>query len=158
MPDRDDAILAALSGIANACRPVPGLITGGQPTDLQVRAAQDAGLATILDSRAPIEPRPFDEPALAATLGLRYENIPISGAALNDTTMEAILAVLRDKSAAPVLFHCGSGNRVAGALIPYFMRDHGMDEEQAVALAMKVGLRSPDLLRWGLEYASQEST
>jgi len=156
--DRDDAVLAALSGIANACCPVPGLITGGQPTDLQVRAAQDAGLATILDSRAPIEPRPFDEPALAATLGLRYENIPISGAALNDTTMEAILAVLRDKSAAPVLFHCGSGNRVAGALIPYFMRDHGMDEEKAVALAMKVGLRSPDLLRWGLEYASREST
>ena len=37
--------------------------------------------------------------------------------------------------AAPVFFHCGSGNRVGGALIPYFMLDKGMAEDDAVALA-----------------------
>lgn len=155
---KDESLLAAVSGIANACEPLPGLITGGQPTDAQVRAAHAAGLATLLDIRDPMEPRPFDEPALAAALGLRYENIPVSGATLDDSTMERILAVLRDGSAAPVFFHCGSGNRVGGALIPYFMRDHGMPEDDAIALAMRVGLRGADLLQWGLEYAHRDSS
>jgi protein tyrosine phosphatase (PTP) superfamily phosphohydrolase (DUF442 family) len=149
----DDALLEAFAGIANACGPLPGLITGGQPTDAQVRAARAAGLTTILDIRDPMEPRPFDEPALAAALGLRYENIPVSGATLNDTTMERVLSVLRDATAGPVFFHCGSGNRVGGALIPYFMQDKGMEEDDAIALAMRVGLRGADLLQWGLDYA-----
>lgn len=155
---KDESLLAAVSGIANACEPLPGLITGGQPTDAQVRAAHAAGLATLLDIRDPMEPRPFDEPALAAALGLRYENIPVSGATLDDSTMERILSVLRDGSASPVFFHCGSGNRVGGALIPYFMRDHGMPEDDAIALAMRVGLRGADLLQWGLEYAHRDSS
>lgn len=149
----DDTLLAALAGITNACAPLPGLVTGGQPTDAQVRAARAAGLTTLLDIRDPMEPRPFDEPALAAALGLRYENIPVSGATLDDATMERILAVLRDGTAGPILFHCGSGNRVGGALIPYFMRDQGMEEDDAIALAMRIGLRGADLLQWGLDYA-----
>lgn len=149
----DDALLASLGGIVNACGPLPGLSTGGQPTEAQLRAARAAGLTTLLDIRDPMEPRPFDEPALAAALGLRYENIPVSGATLDDATMERILSVLRDRTAAPVFFHCGSGNRVGGALIPYFMGDHGMGEEDAIALAMRVGLRGADLLHWGLDYA-----
>ncbi|HMU60177.1 MAG TPA: sulfur transferase domain-containing protein [Gemmatimonadales bacterium] len=153
----DGTPLAALAGIVNACEPLPGLITGGQPTDAQVRAAKAAGLTTLLDARDPMEPRPFDEPALAAAVGLRYENIPVSGATLDDATMERILSVVRDKTAAPVLFHCGSGNRVGGALIPYFMIDHGMGEEDAIALAMRVGLRGADLLHWGLDYASRHA-
>jgi len=155
---KDESLLAAVAGIVNACEPLPGLITGGQPTDVQVRAARAAGLTTLLDIRDPMEPRPFDEPALAAALGLRYENIPVSGATLDDSTMERILSVLRDESAAPVFFHCGSGNRVGGALIPYFMRDHGMPEDDAIALAMRVGLRGADLLQWGLEYAHRNSS
>jgi protein tyrosine phosphatase (PTP) superfamily phosphohydrolase (DUF442 family) len=151
----NDTLLAAVAGIANACCPLPGLVTGGQPTDAQFRAARAAGAATVLDIRDPMEPRPFDEPALAASLGLRYVNISVTGHSLDDPTMERILAVLRDEAAAPVFFHCGSGNRVGGELIPYFMLDKGMAEDDAVALAMRVGLRGADLLQWGLDYASR---
>jgi protein tyrosine phosphatase (PTP) superfamily phosphohydrolase (DUF442 family) len=104
-----------------------------------------------------MEPRPFDEPALAASLGLKYVNISVTGHSLDDATLEKILAVLRDDTAAPVFFHCGSGNRVGGALIPYFMLDKGMTEDDAVALAMRVGLRGADLLQWGLDYAHRHS-
>ena len=105
-----------------------------------------------------MEPRPFDEPALVAGLGLTYVNIPVSAATLDDATIERILAVVRDPEAGPVFFHCGSGNRVGGALIPYFMRDHGLEEDDAVALAMQVGLRSAELLEWGLDYARRHPT
>jgi len=152
-----DPLLASVSGIANACCPLPGLVTGGQPNDAQFRAARAAGAVTVLDIRDPMEPRPFDEPALAASLGLRYVNISVTGHSLDDTTLEKILAVLRDEAAAPVFFHCGSGNRVGGALIPYFMLDKGMAEDDAVALAMRIGLRGADLLQWGLEYAHRHA-
>ena len=150
-------LLAAVAGIANACEPLPGLVTGGQPSDAQIRAAHAAGAVTLLDIRDPMEPRPFDEPGLAASLGLRYVNISVSGATLDDVTLERILAVLRDEGAAPVFFHCGSGNRVGGALIPFFMRDHGMGEDDAIALAMRIGLRGADLLQWGLDYAARHA-
>ena len=153
MTPTNDALLAALSGIANACCPLPGLITGGQPNADQFRAARQAGAVTVLDIRDPMEPRPFDEPGLAAELGLRYVNISVTGGSLDDATMERILAVLRDPASTPVFFHCGSGNRVGGALIPYFMRDHGMEEDDAVALAMRIGLRGAELMEWGLDYA-----
>ena len=152
-----DPLLAAVSGIANACCPLPGLVTGGQPNDAQFRAARAAGAVTVLDIRDPMEPRPFDEPALAASLGLRYVNISVTGHSLDDATLEKILAVLRDESAAPVFFHCGSGNRVGGALIPYFMLDKGMAEDDAVALAMRIGLRGADLLQWGLDYTRRHA-
>ena len=152
-----DPLLAAVSGIANACCPLPGLVTGGQPTDAQFRAARAAGAVTVLDIRDPMEPRPFDEPALAASLGVRYVNVSVTGHSLDDATLEKILAVLRDDTAAPVFFHCGSGNRGGGALIPYFMLDKRMAEDDAVALAMRVGLRGADLLQWGLDYAHRHS-
>jgi len=151
----DDALLAALGGIPNASSPAPGIVTGGQLTADQVRAAKAAGAVTLLDTRDPMEPRPYDEPATAAAAGLRYLNIPITGGSLDDTTLERILAVLRDPASAPVVLHCASGNRVAGALIPFLMLDRGMDEEQAVALAMRAGLRGADLMQWGVDYAAR---
>ena len=153
----NEALLAAVAGIANACCPLPGLVTGGQPNEAQFRAARAAGAATVLDIRDPMEPRPFDEPALAAALGLKYVNISVTGGSLDDPTMDRVMAVLRDEASAPVFFHCGSGNRVGGALIPYFMRDHGMEEDDAVALAMRVGLRGADLMEWGLDYARRHA-
>jgi hypothetical protein len=41
---------------------------------------------------------------------------------------------------------------VGGALIAHLMLDQGMAEEDAVAMAMKVGMRSADYLEWGLDY------
>lgn len=158
MSDSTNPLLAAVAGIANACAPVAGLVTGGQPNEAQLRAARAAGAATVLDIRDPMEPRPCDEPALAAELGMRYVNVPVSGASLDDETMDRILAVLRDAEAAPVLFHCASGNRVGGALIPFLMLDRRMEEDDAVALAMQVGLRAADLLQWGLDYASRRAS
>lgn len=147
--------LAALQGIANACCPTPGVITGGQPTAAQLRAARDAGIQTVLDIRDPMEPRPYDEAEEARALGLRYINVPVTGGTLNDGTMERILEVVREADRSPLLFHCGSGNRVAGALIPFFLHDRGMTEEEATTTAMRVGLRGADMLEWGLGYAGR---
>lgn len=143
----------AISGVANACQILPHVLTGGQPTAEQLKALKEAGGKIVLDLRDPMEPRPVDEPALVRELGMEYVNIPVRAGSLDDTTLEHILAVLRGAGDRTVFFHCGSGSRVGGALIPYFILDQGLEEQDAVDQAMRVGLRSAEYMEWGLEYA-----
>jgi protein tyrosine phosphatase (PTP) superfamily phosphohydrolase (DUF442 family) len=143
----------AVSGVANACQVLPHVISGGQPNTEQLKALKLAGGAIVLDLRDPMEPRPLDEPALVRELGMEYANVPVTAGTLNDQTIESILEVLRKAGDKTVFFHCGSGNRVAAALIPYFILDEKMEEEDAVNQAMRVGLRSSEMLEWGLDYA-----
>jgi protein tyrosine phosphatase (PTP) superfamily phosphohydrolase (DUF442 family) len=143
----------ALSGVANACQILPNVITGGQPNAAQLRALRDAGGKIVLDIRDPMEPRLVDEPALVRELGMEYVNIPVRAGSLDDATMQRILAVLRAAGERSVFLHCGSGNRVGGALIPYLILDQSMAEQDALDQAMRVGLRSAELMEWGLDYA-----
>jgi protein tyrosine phosphatase (PTP) superfamily phosphohydrolase (DUF442 family) len=143
----------AMSGVANACQILPNVVTGGQPTADQLKALKAAGGDMVLDLRDPMEPRPVDEAALVRELGMEYVNIPVRAGSLDDRTLEHILAVLRRAGNRIVFFHCGSGSRVGGALIPYFILDQGMEEEDAVGQAMRVGLRSAEYMEWGLDYA-----
>jgi protein tyrosine phosphatase (PTP) superfamily phosphohydrolase (DUF442 family) len=142
----------ALTGVPNVCQALPTLITGGQPSEAQLRSLGAAGGAIVLDVRDPMEPRPLDEPALVRQLGMEYVNIPITPGTLTDKTIEGILEVLRKAGEKPVFAHCGSGSRVAGALIPYLMLDLKMEEGDAVNQAMRMGLRSPEMLDWGVDY------
>lgn len=147
----------AVMGVANACQALPNIVTGGQPSAEHLKAMKEAGAEILLDIRDPMEKRPFDEAALARQVGLEYINVPVSAATINDATMDRILTVLRNAGEKQIYFHCGSGNRVGAALIPYFMLDQGMDEEDSVEQAMRVGLRSPEMMEWGLEYARRRT-
>ncbi len=149
--------LDALAGVANAAEPLPNLLTGGQPSAAHLQALKTAGVKVILDIRDPIEPRPFDEVQTAKNLGLEYLNIPVSAGTLDDPTLERILAVVRANAGRPMLFHCASGNRVGGALLPHFILDHGMTEDTAIETAMRTGLRGADVLEWGLDYARRKA-
>jgi protein tyrosine phosphatase (PTP) superfamily phosphohydrolase (DUF442 family) len=107
----------------------------------------------VLDIRAPREPRSLDEVAVTQRLGLEYQVIPVITGAATDVELDQILDALRKAQGRTTLFHCASGNRVGGALIPYFVLDQGMEEDDAVQLAIRIGLTSPQVLAWGLEYA-----
>lgn len=151
------SLLPALRGVANAAQPLPNLATAGQPAPPHFEALKEAGAEVVLDIRDPFEPRPFDEPDLVRGLGMEYVNVSVRQGALDDATMDAVLAEVRRNAGRPTLLHCASANRVGGVLIPYFILDRGMSEEEAVEEAMKIGLRGPDLLEWGLDYARRKS-
>jgi protein tyrosine phosphatase (PTP) superfamily phosphohydrolase (DUF442 family) len=143
----------AVQGIANACQLLPHVITGGQPTTANLEAFKAAGGAVVLDLRDPMEPRPLDEPAVVDRLGMEYVNVPVSAGTMSDDTIDRVLEAMRRAKDRTVLVHCASGNRVAGALLPYLILDQALDEEDAVNQAMRLGLRSADLREWGLDYA-----
>lgn len=99
----------AAAGIVNACQALPTVTTGGQPSAQHLRALKDAGAEILLDLRDPMEPRPYDEPALAREVGLEYINVPISSATLNDATLERVLAVYRNAGEKKIFVHCAGG-------------------------------------------------
>lgn len=150
-------LLGALAGVPNGSQPLPHLLTSGQPGPQHFQALKDAGVEVIFDIRDPMEPRPFDEAELVQQLGMQYVNISVRQGALDDATMEAVLAELRRHEGRPLLLHCASANRVGGALLPYFMLDKGMNEDSAVEAAMGIGLRGADLLEWGLDFARRKT-
>ncbi len=143
----------AIQGVVNACQPLPKITTGGQPTPAHLAALHEAGVDIVLDLRDPMEARPFNESATAESLGMEYVNVPVTPATMTDSTLDRIIGLLRGAGERQVFIHCGSANRVGGALIPYFVLDFGMDEDEAVQQAMRIGLRAPDLMEWGLGYA-----
>jgi protein tyrosine phosphatase (PTP) superfamily phosphohydrolase (DUF442 family) len=143
----------AIADLVNACQILPNVFTGGQPSPGHLHALKQAGTELVLDLRDPMEPRVVDESALVRQLSMEYVNIPVTTGALTDETLERILMTLRGAAGRTIFCHCSSGARVGGALIPYLVLDHGMDEDEAVLEAMRVGLRSAELLEWGVKYA-----
>jgi protein tyrosine phosphatase (PTP) superfamily phosphohydrolase (DUF442 family) len=149
--------LEALQRVPNACQILPNVVTGGQPTTADLETFRAAGGGIVLDLRDPMEPRPLDEPATTQRLGLEYIVAPVTAGTMTDATLERIHQVLRQAGDRPLFVHCGSGSRVGGALLPHLMLEHGLTEEDATTQAMRIGLRSADLLEWGLDYARRKS-
>lgn len=153
----DSPLLKALSALPNATEPVPGWITGGQPTEQQLAAFKKAGGEVVVDNRDPMEPRPIDEPAVVRGAGLSYINLPIVHGAVTADTMERMHDTLKKLAGRQVLMHCSSGNRTAAGLITYLMIDKKMPEEEAMDLAMRSGLRSAELMEIALTYVRKQS-
>jgi len=147
-------LLAALAGLPNAAEPVTGWITGGQPTEHQIKAFKAAGGQVVLDNRDPMEPRPFDEPTTVRAAGLEYMSLPIIHGAVTTETMKLMHQALKRLEGKKALLHCSSGNRTAAALIPYLMIEKKMEQDDAVDLAMSIGLRSAELMEIAVTYAS----
>jgi protein tyrosine phosphatase (PTP) superfamily phosphohydrolase (DUF442 family) len=143
----------AITGVVNACQPAPGVVTGGQPGVGHLEALKAAGAAMVIDLREPMERRPLDEAGTIASLGMEYLNLPVGPHTMNDATIDALREALARADGRPVFVHCASANRVGGALIPWFMLDQGLEEDDAIDAAMRVGLRSAELMEWGLRYA-----
>lgn len=147
-------LLDALVGVPNAREPVSGLVTGGQPSLDHLARLKRAGCEVVIDFRDPMEPQPFKTPDAVRAAGLEYRNIPVGHGTIAAATFAAILAAARELAGKKRAFvYCSSGNRVGVGLIPYFIVEQGMGEEEAIEQAMAMGMRSADLMEQALTYA-----
>lgn len=125
----------------NRRQPSPTLLTGGQPTPKQLQAAADAGVKSVINLRPPSEDAGFDEDALLEGLDIAIYRIPVAGA--QDLTRETIEAVDRALTAAgdaPVIVHCGSGNRVGAVMALRAAWLKGANREDAMQVGREHGL------------------
>lgn len=146
-------LLDAIAGVPNACEPIPGIVTGGQPAPAHLTALKQAGCAVVIDIREPMEPQPFRTPDAVVAAGLEYRSIPVGHGAVSAATFARLSDAVRELAGKrPAFIYCASGNRVGAGLLPYLMLDEGLDEEAAVEQALRVGLRSAELMEQALEY------
>lgn len=102
--------------IDGAIQPAPQWLVAGQPRPHELVALQRAGVRHIVNARGEDELDAWDEPALAASLDMKYHAIPVADAGdLNRNTVEKFDAILARIGESPAMLHCASGNRI-GAL------------------------------------------
>jgi uncharacterized protein (TIGR01244 family) len=126
--------------LPNGRQPVPGLLTGGQPSDDQLEKLAQLGYKTVVSLRTEGEAGSQGEAELAGRLGLRFVSIPIAGTAgLTRENAQRLADVLGQAEGSTVI-HCASGNRV-GALLA--LKDYWIDgasAEDSLQLGLKAGL------------------
>jgi protein tyrosine phosphatase (PTP) superfamily phosphohydrolase (DUF442 family) len=108
------------------------IITGGQPTEEQLRAAATEGFKTVVNL-ATINPRYSleDEAGLVQALGMTYHHIPVEWEAPQESDFAAFEAVVQDLPEGKTLIHCAANFRVTAFYSLYAMKHLDWSEAQA---------------------------
>lgn len=123
----------------------PGLATAGQPSPEALRKLKEQGFRTVINLRAETEPGVKQEEAIVKAEGLEYVSVPVTPASFSQQEVDQVKKVLDDPKAGPILFHCGSANRVGGVWA-VIQAQRGKSYQEAEAEGRKIGLSSPAML------------
>ena len=142
-------------GVTNFAKLETTVACGGATTPEAVPELKKMGFASIINLRLPSEPgADVDaEAAAAKSAGINFFNIPFSGASPDPAVADTFLATITAKSNEPAYIHCSAGNR-AGAMwmIKRLVVDR-WDADKAYTEAAALGLTSPALKQFAIDYA-----
>ena len=141
-PDSPAGVAAGL-GVQNVAAPLPGLVTAAQPTREQVETMMARGYRSFVSLQLEEEPGAGWEEEGVAGSGGRFARIPVAGPDdLTRENVERLAAILAEVGDEPTVLYCASSNRVGAllALKAYWL--DGADEEDALALGRRAGLRA----------------
>ncbi len=117
-------------------------LLAGQPSPEDLAEARKRGVTTVINLRHPEETPDMDEKQVAESLGLTYFNPAWNGPEeLTDEKFDEVRGLLK-AAKGPVLFHCGSSNRVGPLWMAHRVLDEGVDVEAAAAEAKAAGMRT----------------
>ena len=142
-------------GVTNFARLETTIACGGATKPEAVPALKQMGYASIVNMRLATEAgaNVEAEEAAAKTAGIRYYHIPFNGSSPDPAVADQFLKTLAVPENNPAYIHCASGNRVSAMwMIKRMVVDH-WDAEKAYAEANALGLTSPALRQFAIEYA-----
>jgi len=119
--------------IKNVIKVNDQLITGGQPTEDQLKSAAEEGFANVINL-ATLNPRyalPY-EAGLVKTLGMSYFHIPVEWEAPKDSDFDDFERVMKELPSGKTLIHCAANYRVTAFYSLYAQKNLGWSEDQAV--------------------------
>jgi len=114
------------------------------------------GFVSIINLRQASEPGADveAEAAAARAAGLRYYHVPFNGQMPDPKAADQFLDAITAKGSEPAFIHCSGGNRAAAMwMIKRMVVDH-WDAERAAAEATALGMTSPALKQFAIDYAS----
>ena len=119
----------------------PHIATGGLLKDGAIPKLKAMGFKSVVDLRGPDEGTTSEKEAVE-NAGLRYFNIPVTDGLPTGFQIIEFAHVVEKPDNAPLLIHCGSGNRV-GAMWALYRALKGIPEEIALEEGRTIGLQ-PD--------------
>lgn len=125
-----------------------------QPDPTGFEAAKQAGVTTVIDLRAP-EERDWDEEAVVEGLGLTYFNVPVVGDAFKREAFDEIERLVKAHHDEVILLHCSSSNRVGGWLAVHLVEQHGLGEDEAIAVGRRAGITKEVIVERVRTYLAQ---
>jgi len=116
----------------------PGLVTGGQPSEEQLRDVAHAGYEVVVNLGL-LDPRYAlaDEAGLVRSLGLEYHHVPVVFDAPTVEEYERFESILAAAGAKRVFVHCAANLRVTAFVSLYGEERLGMTRSDAEALASR---------------------
>ena len=115
------------------------LITGGQPSEDQLRAAAAEGVTTVINL-AILDP-PYalpDEAGLVRALGMAYHHIPVEWERPTAADFAAFEQVMDAVGQEKTLLHCAANFRVTAFYSLYAVKRLGWTEAEAEALRASI--------------------
>jgi protein tyrosine phosphatase (PTP) superfamily phosphohydrolase (DUF442 family) len=123
------------SDILNWRRIDARLSTSGQPSEAQLVALKDCGVAHVVNLAPHSNNHALaDEPSTVAALGMGYTNIPVDWEEPTEADYQRFCDTMRELVGATVHVHCAANMRVSAFLYRYWRDELGRPEVDARAL------------------------
>ena len=142
-------------GVTNFARLETTVACGGATKPEGVPEIKKLGFKSIINLRLPTEAgaNVDAEAAAAQAAGINFYSIPFSGQSPDPAVADKFLNAITAKGSEPAFIHCAGGNRAAAMwMIKRLAVDH-WDTERAFQEATALGLTSPALKQFAIDYA-----
>lgn len=115
------------------------LITAGQPTEEQLRAAAQEGVRTVINL-APSDERASlaDEAGVVQSLGMAYHHIPVDWGHPTEQDFAAFERAMGARAAGKTLLHCAANFRVTAFFSLYALKHLGWTPAEAAAFRASI--------------------
>jgi uncharacterized protein (TIGR01244 family) len=146
----------SVAGVTNFARLESTIACAGATTPAGVAEVKKLGYKTIINLRQASEAgADVDaEAAAAKTEGVKYFHLPVNGASPDPAIVDQFLAAVGDPANQPVFVHCASGNRAAALWMIKRLVVDGWDTDRASTEATALGMTSPALKTFAMDYAA----
>jgi len=142
-------------GVTNFARLETTVACGGATKPEAAAELKKMGFASIINLRLPTEAGAMveEEGAAAKAAGISYYNIPFNGQQPDPAVADKFIATITAKGNEPAYIHCAAGNR-AGAMwmIKRLVVDQ-WETDRAATEATALGMTSPVLKQFAIDYA-----
>jgi uncharacterized protein (TIGR01244 family) len=145
-----------VAGVTNFAKLESTIACAGATTPAGVAEVKKLGYKTVINLRqaneagAEIEA----EAAAAKQAGVKYFHLPVNGSAPDPAIVDQFLSAVGAPENQPVFIHCASGNRAAALWMIKRLVVDGWDTDRASTEATALGLTSPALKTFAMDYAA----
>lgn len=153
--DAQQVTKQTVPGVTNFARLETTVACGGATLPTAVPEIKKMGFASIINVRQPTEDGANieGEAAAAKEVGIKFFNIPFNGQAPDPAVADTFIATITTPGNEPAYIHCASANRAAAMWMIKRLVVDRWDNDKALEEASALGLASPTLKQFAIDYA-----